>query len=103
MSATDPMVLASTGGVPQHPSPEQVAAWFCERALVLDSFTGQLQHAATLLEAAVQRGVQGGVPLLLNQVGRERGLRVGEEGRGEQVCLRVVGVGGECHTILSAS
>ena len=85
MSATDPMVLASTGGVPQHPSQEQAASWFCERALVLDSFTGQLQHAATLLEAAVQRGVQGGVPLLLNQVGRE-GRREGPEGADAQLC-----------------
>jgi len=47
----------------------QVADWFCDRALILDSSAGQLQHAITLLEAAVHRGVQGGVPRLLNQVG----------------------------------
>ncbi|MEW5302472.1 MAG: hypothetical protein WDW36_005253 [Sanguina aurantia] len=66
-SATDPLVrlqLAGSGAAPQL-TKEQVAEWYCTRALAIDACSGQLQAAAALLELGQQRGVSGRVPELL--------------------------------------
>ncbi|GAX79632.1 hypothetical protein CEUSTIGMA_g7073.t1 [Chlamydomonas eustigma] len=67
ISATDNMLYAAQGGVIYTPTEEQVCVWYCKRALALDAISGQLQHAITLLECGAQRGLQGGVMLLLSQ------------------------------------
>lgn len=53
------MLLAWYGGaagVPSYPYPEE---WYCGRAVQLDGSAGQLQYAASLLEAGAARGVVG--------------------------------------------